>query len=179
MPALPRPLSSEVIKGEQFVLTDLLKSLPGGSSQAEAILEPLVRLDYLPLVMHDPKPAPQVVSKKKKKSRKAKAAGEGQEGFMDWTNPTVSKSTEEREVEMSGLIAKFSIRMHKRATNAQERTTLGLEVPSDKRSRPSRSNEEVQDDPMVIVWTRQNESLWPHLLLRVSSRMPLEILVQR
>ena len=29
---LPCPLPSEIIKGEHFVLTDLLRSLPGGSS---------------------------------------------------------------------------------------------------------------------------------------------------
>ena len=29
---LPRPLPNEVVKGEHFVLTDLLKSLLGGSS---------------------------------------------------------------------------------------------------------------------------------------------------
>ena len=29
---LPRPLPNEVVKGEHFFLTDLLKSLPGGSS---------------------------------------------------------------------------------------------------------------------------------------------------
>ena len=29
---LPRPLHSEVVKGEHFVLADLLNSLPGGST---------------------------------------------------------------------------------------------------------------------------------------------------
>ena len=29
---LPRPLPNEVVKGEHFVLADLLRSLPGGSS---------------------------------------------------------------------------------------------------------------------------------------------------
>ena len=29
---LPRPLPNEVVKGEHFVLTDLLRSLPRGSS---------------------------------------------------------------------------------------------------------------------------------------------------
>ena len=51
MPILPRPLPSEVVEGEHFVLDDLLKSLPGGFSKAEAILEPLVRPDYLPLAV--------------------------------------------------------------------------------------------------------------------------------
>ena len=41
---------------------------------------------------------------------------------MDWTNPAVSESAEEREVEMSGLIVRFVRRMHKRAANGQEET---------------------------------------------------------
>ena len=32
VPVLPRPLPNEVVKGEHFVVTDLLKSLPEGSS---------------------------------------------------------------------------------------------------------------------------------------------------
>ena len=32
VPVLPHPLSNEVVKGEHFVLANLLKSLPGGSS---------------------------------------------------------------------------------------------------------------------------------------------------
>ena len=67
MLVLPCPLPSEVINGEHFVFADLLKSLLGGSTQAEAVPESLVLPDYLPLVVHDPKPSPQVVTKKKKK----------------------------------------------------------------------------------------------------------------
>ena len=48
---LPRPLPSEVVKGEHFVLTDLLKSLPGGSSQVEAVPKLLVLPDHLPLAV--------------------------------------------------------------------------------------------------------------------------------
>ena len=51
VPILPHPLPSEVGKGEHFVLADLLRSLTGGSSQEEATLEPLVRLDHLLLAM--------------------------------------------------------------------------------------------------------------------------------
>ena len=32
VPIFPHPLPNEVVKGEHFFLTDLLKSLPGGSS---------------------------------------------------------------------------------------------------------------------------------------------------
>ena len=81
--------------------------------------------------------------KKKKKFGQAKVTDVGLEGFVDLTNSTVSESTEERESEMSGLIAGFSMQRCKRATNAQEETTLSLEVLGDKRSKPSRFDEEV------------------------------------
>ena len=58
MHVLPRPLPSEVVKDEHFVLVDLLKLLPEGFSQAEAILETLIQPNYLPLVVHDPNPDP-------------------------------------------------------------------------------------------------------------------------
>ena len=112
---LPRPLPNEVIKGDHFVLVDLLKSLPGGFSQAEAVLKPLVWTDYLPLVVQDPKPTPQVV---KKKSEQVKAANDELEGFVEWTNMVVRQSIEEREVEMYGLVTRFATWMRKRATNA-------------------------------------------------------------
>ena len=87
---------------------------------------------------------------KKKKSRHAKATDEGLEGFVDWTNSTVSQLAKEREVEMFGLVVGFAIWMCKRVANSQEGTIPGFEVPSDKCFRPSRSNE-VQADPAVIV----------------------------
>ena len=58
VPVLPRPLPIEVVKGEHFVHADLLNSLPGGSSQAEAASKCLVWLDHLPLAVKDPKPFP-------------------------------------------------------------------------------------------------------------------------
>ena len=42
VPVLPRHFPSEVVKGEHFVLDDLLRSLPRGSSQEEATPRPLV-----------------------------------------------------------------------------------------------------------------------------------------
>ena len=66
---LPRPLPSKVIKGKHFILPNLLKSLSGGSSHAEAALEPLVQPDHLPLAMQDPKHVP-LAEKKKRKKRK-------------------------------------------------------------------------------------------------------------
>ena len=64
VPVLPRPLPREVVKGEYFVLADLLKSLPRGSTQER----PLVLPDCPPLAVQNPKPAPEEVTKKKKKS---------------------------------------------------------------------------------------------------------------
>ena len=52
---------------------------------------------------------------------------------------------------MSSLITGFAMRMRKRAANTQERTTSGLEVPGDKRSKLSRFDEEVQVDLAVIA----------------------------
>ena len=80
-----------------------------------------------------------------------KVVNEGLEGFVDWTNPAVSESAKEREVEMSSLVPGFAMRMRKRANNAQKETTPGLEVSGDKHSRSSRFNEEVQADPVVIT----------------------------
>ena len=65
--------------------------------------------------MQDPKPIPQTAKKKnKKKTMQAKAADAGLEGFVNWTNPGVSKSAKEEEVEMSGLVSGFAARMFKR-----------------------------------------------------------------
>ena len=112
-------------------------------------MELLVRPDHLPLALQDPKHVPQAA--KKKKFRQVKAAGEGLEGFVDWTNPVVSESTEEREAEMSGLVAGFAMRMRKCAANAQEETTPDLEVLGGKRFRLFGFNKEVQADPDVIT----------------------------
>ena len=69
---LPRPLPAELIKGEHFILADLLKLILGSFSQADFDLEPLVWSDYLPFFVKDPKPAPQAAKgRKKKKENKA------------------------------------------------------------------------------------------------------------
>ena len=52
----------------------------------------------------------------------------GLEGFLDSTDPTVSESVEENEAEMSSLAAGFAAQMRKRASNAQDETTLALRV---------------------------------------------------
>ena len=53
---LPRSLPTELVRGKHFVLTDLLKLIPGSSSQEESSPEPLILSDFLPLSMQDPKP---------------------------------------------------------------------------------------------------------------------------
>ena len=90
----------------------------------------------------DPKPSPQAVKKKKKEKKKAEHIKAVK--FVDWTNPTVSESTEERETEMFGLVVRFSMRMLKRAANTQGETSSGLEVPGEKRSKRFGLDEEVQ-----------------------------------
>ena len=93
VPVLRRLLSREVVEGEHFILVDLLKSLPGISSQAGAALEPLVRPDHLPLAVQDPKLVPQAVKRKKeKKTGQGKVADMGLEGLMDWKSPGVNES---------------------------------------------------------------------------------------
>ena len=73
---IPHPLPGEVVGGEHFVLTNLLKSISGSSSQAGSAREPqaeiaegalvsFVRPDQLPLREQDSKAAPQVVKRKK------------------------------------------------------------------------------------------------------------------
>ena len=69
VPIIPRPLLEELIKGEHFILADLLKSIPGSSSQAGSAQEPQVEIakealatfvwsDQSPLVVLDPKSTP-------------------------------------------------------------------------------------------------------------------------
>ena len=41
---IPHPLLKELIKGEHFVLVDLLKSIPGSSSQAGSAQDPQVEI---------------------------------------------------------------------------------------------------------------------------------------
>ena len=118
-PVILRPMLAEPIKGEHFVLFDLLKSIPSsslqaGSAQAEVVegaLVKFVRPDQFPLVEQDPQLASQVAKNKKKKKVKkgghTKAAITGLKGFVDWTDPTASEPTKERENNMSSLVAGF------------------------------------------------------------------------
>ena len=79
VPVLPCPLLDELVKGKHFVLSDLLKLIPRGSSQDDSSLETFVQSDCLPLSTQDPKhaqlplarrdsqPTSQAAKKKKKK----------------------------------------------------------------------------------------------------------------
>ena len=62
---------------------------------------------------------------------------------MDWTIPTISESAEEREAEMSSLATGFTVKMCKRATNAQGEATPGSEGPGGKRLRRSDPEKET------------------------------------
>ena len=68
-PVIPRPFPGEVVGGEHFVLSDLLKSISGSSSQAGSAQEPpaeiakgalvsFVRPDQSPLREQDSQAAP-------------------------------------------------------------------------------------------------------------------------
>ena len=81
---IPRPLLEEFVKGEHFVIVDLLKSISGSSSQAGSAKEPqaeiaqgalvsFTRPNQSPLAIQDPKPTPQAT--KKKKGKKGKKVG--------------------------------------------------------------------------------------------------------
>ena len=162
VPILPHPLPAELVKGEHFVLTDLLKLIPRSSSQAESAPEPLVLSNCLPLSVQDPKLAPlplakqdlQLVplaaKKKKRKTEHIKVTSVGLEGFVDWTDPIINESTEEMEAEMSSLAVGFAARMLKQAASAQGETTLGSDGLDEKRFKQSSSVEEVQISPTVI-----------------------------
>ena len=85
VPVIPHPLLAELVRGEHFVLTDLLKSIPGSSSQAGESQEPQAEMALGALVSH--KAAPQAMEKKKRKKAKKvgqiKAADAGLDGFVD------------------------------------------------------------------------------------------------
>ena len=62
---------------------------------------------------------------------------------MDRVDPIASDPTEEREDDMSSLVAGFSARMRKRAASAQGKTTPGFEVPGRKSPKRSGLNDKV------------------------------------
>ena len=82
VPILPRPLPAKLVRGEYFVLVNLLKSISGSSSQAgsaqkqepqaeiaEGALASFVKLDQSPLAEQDSQPTPQAAKEIKKAKR--------------------------------------------------------------------------------------------------------------
>ena len=88
--------------------------------------------------------------KKKKKTKQDKVVCVGFEGFVDWMDPTISKSAEEREVEISSLAVGFVARMCKLAAKDQEKTTPSFVGPDRKHFKQSCPVEEVQISPTSI-----------------------------
>ena len=92
-PIIPCPLLGESVKGEHFVLIDLLKSIPDSSSYVGFAREPqvdifegafinFVRPDQSPLGEQESQPAPQAVKRKKaKKVGQIKATSAGLVGL--------------------------------------------------------------------------------------------------
>ena len=161
VPFIPLPLPAELVRGEHFTLTGLLKSILGNSLQAGFTQEPqvetaqetsasFVRPDQSPLDEQDSRPASQVVKKKNNKG-KIIADGVGLEGFVDFVDPNTSDSAKERENDMSSLIARFSAQMRKWAVSAQRETTLGSEVFGEKCPKSSSPNEEAQRSSALIA----------------------------
>ena len=74
----------------------------------------------------------------------------GLEGFVEWTNSGVSKSTEKEEAEMSGLVSSFAARMSKQAASAQGETAPSFEAPGRKHPKLSGPDEEAQKSPTII-----------------------------
>ena len=67
--------------------------------------------------------------------------------------------------------------MLKQVANAQEGTTPGLEVLGDKRSRPSRFDEEVQVALTMIAMDLPERVLEASSAVEVPPKMPLEMLM--
>ena len=152
-------MQEELVKGEHFILLDLLKAILGSSSQegtsqepqveiAEGALVSFVQSEQSPLVVQDSKPTPQAAKKKK---TKIKAAVLGLEGFVDWVDPIASDSVEERGDDMSSLDAGFVAQICKQFASAQGETSPCSKVSGEKHSRRSGLDEEAQRSPAVIT----------------------------
>ena len=74
----------------------------------------------------------------------------GLEGFVEWTNPGVSKSAEKEEAEMSGLVSGFAARMSKRAASAQGEIAPSFEALGRKHPKLSGPDEEAQKSSTII-----------------------------
>ena len=87
-------------------------------------------------------------------------------------NPGVSELTEEDEVEMFGLVSRFSARMRKRAASAQGETAPSFEVHGGKRPKLFGSDEEVEKSLTVINVDSPNRAFGALLALEDSPLGP-------
>ena len=142
IPVIPHSLSTKLIEGEHFVLVDLCKSCPSGSSRAVAAQEDLAEAAWITRPQC-PKASPQPGNKEqeRKSTRQTKVVGARLEGFVDWVGVLASESAEEDE--MSMLVAKFARQMRKRDTNLEDEATS---IPDKKRPKPSSPDVEVEKD---------------------------------
>ena len=139
VPVIPPSFPEELVKGEHFVVADLLNSISGSSSQVGSIEEPQVEIfegalvnffrpDQSHVTVQDIEATP-LSNKRKGKIKAARAAKKGKiiprhtkatsvglEDFMDWLDPIASDPTKEREGDMPSLTTGFATRMRKRAT---------------------------------------------------------------
>ena len=142
IPVIPLSLPTELIEGEHFVLADLCKSNPGGSSrevaqedQAEAAIGALMRSVR---IIHPqslwPTPRPGKNDQDRKRVWQTKVVSTRLEDFMDWTGILVNKPAEEEE--MSILAVGFAARMQKRVAESEDEST-----PISDGKRPRRSSQ--------------------------------------
>ena len=102
---VPRSLLAKVIKGEHFVLIDLLKLVPSSSSQAISTKEGRVGAATRTLVrsarvtqLQSPRVAPQPAKKRETRAWKTKTTGARLEDFVDWAGLVDSEPVEEEEI---------------------------------------------------------------------------------
>ena len=153
IPIVPRSLPVEVIKGEHFVLANLLKLVPDSFSQPIPTLEDQTRAAARTLVRSDhvthpqsPQAAPQPAKKNETRIWQSKAVSAELEDFLDWMGMIYSEPVEEEE--MFSLAAGFSTRRRKQPT-----TLEGVATSSSGEKRPRRSplDEEAQKDGAIVL----------------------------
>ena len=172
VPVILHSLPEELIRGEHFILADLLRSISGSSSQAKSTKETqaespegasvsFAQPDQTPLAVQEQESAPRSVKKKGKKKKgrittgEVKAVDVGLEGFVDWLDPLDSDPTKEREEDMSSLATGFAARMRKQAVSAQREITRDSIIYGERHPKRSGPDEEAQKSPSVIIMDSQ------------------------
>ena len=153
IPIIPHSLPAKAIKGENFVLVDLFKLVPGSSSQAVSAQEGQAKAAKGTLVKsacvtppQSPRPTPSRQKKRKEtRARKTKTATTRLEDFVDWTGVVANEPAGEEE--MSSLVIEFSAQMRKRATGLESEATSSS---GGKRSRRSSPDEKAQKNWAII-----------------------------